>query len=44
VLNVEVDWHVTMQGGRGDDLGIHTFTAYQQIPVSEVSGLVGQEL
>jgi hypothetical protein len=44
VLNIEVDWHVTMEGGQGDDLGIHTFTAYQQIPVSEVSGLVGQEL
>ena len=44
VLNVEVRWHVTMEGeGDNDDLGIHTFTAYQQIPVSEVTGLVGQD-
>jgi|GEM_PF-2856335 hypothetical protein len=44
VLNIEVNWHVTMHGGGGADLGVHTFTAYQQIPVSEVTGLVGQEL
>jgi hypothetical protein len=46
VLNVEVDWRVTMAGGdgQGADLGIHTFTAYQQIPVSEVFGLSGQDL
>jgi hypothetical protein len=45
VINIEVDWHVTMEGdGPGDDLGVHRFTAYQQIPVSEVTGLVGQEL
>ena len=44
VLNVEVRWHVTMEGGRGADLGTHTFTAYQQLPVSEVTGLIGQDL
>lgn len=44
VLNIEVRWHVTMEGGRGADLGTHTFTAYQQLPVSEVTGLIGQDL
>ena len=45
VLNLEVDWHVTMAADNGEnaDLGIHTFTAYQQIPVSEVFGLSGQD-
>jgi hypothetical protein len=44
VVNVAVDWHVTMSAGdETRDLGTHTFTAYQQIPVTEVTGLTGLE-
>ena len=42
VVNVEVKWHVTMTSASGSaDLGTHTFTAYQQLPVTEVPGLAG---
>lgn len=44
VIEVHVTWHVWMEGGVGDDLGTHEFVAYQELPVSEVTGLVGQEL
>lgn len=42
VISIEVDWHVEMYRGdtKIEDLGVHTFTAYQQIPVTEVPGLV----
>jgi len=43
VLNIEVVWHVEMfdSGMKIEDLGRHTFTAYQQIPVTEAPGYVG---
>jgi len=43
VIHIEVDWHVEMfRGGQKvEDLGVQTFTAYQQLPVTEVPGLVG---
>jgi len=45
VISVEVDWHVEMfrNGQKVEDLGVQTFTAYQQLPVTEVPGLVGSE-
>lgn len=45
VISIEVDWHVEMYrgGAKIEDLGVHTFTAYQQIPVTEVPGLVSSE-
>jgi hypothetical protein len=42
VVNIEVKWHVTMTSASGRaDLGIHTFIAYQQIPVTEAPGQAG---
>ena len=43
VLNIEVDWHVAMYSGGREiaDLGVHTFTAYQQIPVTEAPAYIG---
>jgi hypothetical protein len=43
VLNVEVDWHVAMyrDGAMIKNLGTHTFTAYQQLPVTEAPAYVG---